>query len=61
MYKERKRDSDCERGRATERIRERGQLKEQSDLWQCEGEIDGCLTSGLLKMAEQSFMVQERK
>lgn len=38
-----------------------GQLKKQSDLWLCEGEIDGCLTSGLLKMAEQPFMVQERK
>lgn len=38
-----------------------GRRKDQSDLWQCEGEIDGCLTSGLLKMAEQPFMVQERK
>lgn len=44
----------------TERMREASK-KDQSDLWQCEGEIDGCLTSGLLKMAEQPFMVQERK
>lgn len=51
-YIKTQRDSDCKRGTDMERLQVRGWLQEQSDLWWCEGQIDGFLTSWLLKMAE---------